>query len=123
MKPVHYWMFGGALLGIFGIISPYDPLAGITISHFDKVAHLVASGLVVIVLSMVMSVRKSVLIAFGIFTLAELSQYFVPSRQFGVFDIVANTTGIMLAWGILKLSKVKTFLEWHNEQDRSTRKV
>jgi len=72
------------------------------IPHFDKFAHFGATALMVAILTQFISIRKSVLVAFLIFTSAEIFQIYIPNRSASFLDFAANTAGILTAWFVCK---------------------
>ena len=75
-----------SIVGIIGVILPHDPFDVLHIAHFDKVEHLTASALVAFTLSQFISIRKSVIIAFLLFTGAEYLQVFLPDRTASISE-------------------------------------
>lgn len=71
--------------------------------YFDKVAHFIACGVMVIALAQNLSIRKAVLITFLLFTGAELLQNYLPNRGASIGDFLANTTGILSTWFIYRI--------------------
>ena len=76
------------------------------IPYSDKLAHMLASGSVVLVLSQFISIRKSVMISFLVFTFVELTQIYIPSREAEWLDAIANTVGVLIAWLIYSKTKL-----------------
>ena len=68
------------------------------IPYSDKICHILASGSVALVLSQFLSIRKSVLISFLLFTTFELLQIYIPNRSASIGDGLANTIGVLVAW-------------------------
>jgi len=71
----------------------------------DKIAHILASGLIVLFLTQMTTVRKSVLITFLFLSATEIAQHFIPYRSFELLDFLANGIGVIVAWGLISIHK------------------
>jgi VanZ family protein len=49
--------------------------------------------------------RKFILLILALAVLTELAQLWVPSRAFNVFDGVANVTGVLAGWAVIRIGK------------------
>jgi len=79
----------------------------------DKFAHITLVGTLAFLLNLILgaktfTIRKMELllgscIVFGIMTVEEFSQIYIPMRNFDLVDLMANYLGIGIAsWGIFK---------------------
>ena len=79
----------------------------------DKFAHITLVGTLAFLLNLMLSartfkIRKTELllgscIVFGIMTVEEFSQIYIPTRNFDLVDLMANYLGIgIVSWGIFK---------------------
>ncbi len=48
--------------------------------------------------------RKFILLVMILATVTEVVQIWVPARSFNIFDWVANAAGILVGWGIIRIS-------------------
>jgi len=103
---------------IFYMSSLPQPLPAIPILSFDKVLHIIEYAVfgLLAVRAFKYSTQKMFYESFKILALLltilygvsdEVHQLFVPSRQFSVFDIAADTIGGML--GVLLYGRYHTF--------------
>jgi len=49
--------------------------------------------------------RKFIVLILLLATVTELAQLWVPSRAFNVFDVIANITGVLSGWSVIRIAK------------------
>lgn len=88
---------------VIAAMSPITLLPNIGVPYIDKVAHICANCVIALLLSQYISIRKSILITFLVFTGIEFYQAFLPYRQASLGDMLANTIGVVGAWALYKI--------------------
>ena len=100
------WLaFGCAMVAAVVLLSIIDLPAQVqTVMLHDKVAHLIAyAGLMGWFVQIFRHDLTRLVLLLGFVTLGigvEFVQGMVPSRQFEVLDMIANTSGALLAWAL-----------------------
>jgi len=79
----------------------------------DKLGHFVLVGTLAFLVNWILSCRTisvagrrlflGSIICFALFTAEEISQIWIPSRTFDLFDFLANTLGILLIGSLAKM--------------------
>ena len=73
-------------------------------NSWDKANHFIAFMVLYILLSVVyknLNVVKKVMILLFFAILIEVVQYFIPSREFSVLDVVADMFGVGIGWIVM----------------------
>lgn len=91
------------ILGIT-ILSLLPPRSGIEIPGNDKVGHFIAYAVLTINAGLLLDRKKWLVMLFvcalyGL--LLEYLQGFVPGRSVTIYDVYANTLGVLIGWLIL----------------------
>lgn len=100
--PRWQWIYPIALLATIQYVSSRSTVAMPSVSHFDKVAHYFAFGLVAtLIYRQVATLRRAALLAILLTSLYgaldEIHQSFVPGRSAGIDDWIADTLGALTA--------------------------
>ena len=106
-----------ALVILVVSVIPSDELPSLSIWEPDKVMHFLVYGILtfltaqtLIRLTVIYTLKKSIFRAIGLCILygisIELIQRALPTRQFDVYDILANSLGCLLGAGLVLLISV-----------------
>ncbi len=109
MIPASLWRLGFWLcfgLTVYLSLMPQEFLpSGINI--WDKFSHSIAFAALALSAALGWPAKdfmRSVLIPLLIFgVLIEVTQYFIPGREFSLLDMLADTVGILIVWIVIRL--------------------
>ncbi|MCK4705572.1 MAG: VanZ family protein [Gammaproteobacteria bacterium] len=113
----HWLVIGYALvtLVIYLSVTSTPPLADIEIPYFDKVGHLLAYFAMMAWFAQLYHTKKQrVIYAFSFIALGiaiEFVQSFDPARMTEFADMVANTSGVVIAILITRISAFRLILK------------
>ncbi|MBX2823970.1 MAG: VanZ family protein [Gammaproteobacteria bacterium] len=111
---IWFWL-GVILVAVVVLLSLGNPPASLNITSSDKVGHAIAYAALMGWFMQIFTHKVArVILAMSFIGLGvglEFLQGMVPTRQFELLDMAANTTGVLIAW-VLGSTFMGTVLVW-----------